>query len=142
MDLQNNRTFQKRIVVRLKKRADFLAAAAGRRFHSKWFGIQALPRLSDGDGLRLGLTVTKRTGTAVERNRIKRRLRPACEKAFQPFCNLDFNIVIVAKRELLKIDFTDLISELEKAVSIVCRNSAEKKRHKSSDKKSTGTDQK
>jgi ribonuclease P protein component len=80
---------------RLKKRADFVAAASGRRFHTERMTVQG--RLRDeavgegvcGDasvsheapGLRIGLTVTKRVGHAPERNRIKRRLREATRAA-------------------------------------------------------------
>ncbi len=62
-------------IERLKKRPDFLAAAAGRRFHTDRMTAQGRLRETGAGGLRLGFTVTKRVGHATERNRIKRRLR-------------------------------------------------------------------
>ena len=66
---------------RLTKRAEFLAAASGRRFHTERMTVQGRLRDGDGAGLRFGLTVTKKVGHATERNRIKRRLRAAIRDA-------------------------------------------------------------
>ncbi len=62
---------------RLIKRSDFLAAASGRRFHSERMTVQGRLRDDENPGMRVGFTLTKRVGNAVERNRIKRRLRAA-----------------------------------------------------------------
>ena len=69
-----------RTLGRLTKRPEFLAAAAGRRFHTERMTLQGRLRdtdAPDGAGLRFGFTVTKKVGHATERNRIKRRLRAA-----------------------------------------------------------------
>ena len=59
---------------RLRQRADFLAVANGARANSAAFVVQG--RLRDDAGpIRVGFTVTKKNGTATERNRIRRRLR-------------------------------------------------------------------
>ena len=59
---------------RLKKRADFIAAAQGPRIARPAFVVQS--RLRDDTGpTRIGFTVTKKVGTATERNRVRRRLR-------------------------------------------------------------------
>lgn len=62
---------------RLIKRRDFLAAASGRRFHSERMTVQGRLRDDETGSMRVGFTLTKRVGNAVERNRIKRRLRAA-----------------------------------------------------------------
>lgn len=112
-------------IERLKKRPDFLAAAAGRRYHTERMTAQGNLRSDDAAGLRLGFTVTKRVGHATERNRIKRRLRAAvaqvaaglpadlaCRKA---------DIVLVARRPALHADFAVLADDLRQAIPAVTR---------------------
>jgi ribonuclease P protein component len=59
---------------RLRQRADFLAVANGPRMNSAAFVVQSRARGDDGP-VRVGFTVTKKVGTATERNRVRRRLR-------------------------------------------------------------------
>ena len=59
---------------RLRQRADFLAVANGARASAAAFVVQSRHRNDDGP-IRVGFTVTKKNGTATERNRIRRRLR-------------------------------------------------------------------
>ncbi|HKM87694.1 MAG TPA: ribonuclease P protein component [Xanthobacteraceae bacterium] len=61
-------------VERLKRRSDFQAAAAGLRASGSAFVVQARRR-AVGGAVRIGFTVSKRVGNAVERNRVRRRLR-------------------------------------------------------------------
>ena len=59
---------------RLRQRADFIAAAGGRKLATAAFVLQARER-DDGGPARVGFTVSKKVGNAVERNRVRRRLR-------------------------------------------------------------------
>jgi ribonuclease P protein component len=62
---------------RLKRRADFLAAAArGRKAPMPGLVLQARARV-EGGPVRIGFTVTKKVGNAVVRNRTRRRLKEA-----------------------------------------------------------------
>jgi len=65
--------------VRLRRRREFLAAQNhphGRKFHTKYFLIIVAPRdAGDGSSGRLGITVSKKVGNAVARNRIRRLVR-------------------------------------------------------------------
>lgn len=64
-------------IERLRKRADFLAAARAPSCARGAVVVQARDR-ADGEALvRAGFTATKRIGGAVVRNRAKRRLREA-----------------------------------------------------------------
>ncbi len=113
---------------RLKQRKEFLATAKGARLHEAAFTLQAkLRQTEDGqkadlpDGRRFGLTVTKKTGNSVERNRIRRRLRAALREnpvtrgtvPNSPACDY----VIVARRECLSIRFADLTEKLDALVT-------------------------
>jgi ribonuclease P protein component len=103
---------------RILKRADFLAAAKAVRAYSAPFSLQARDR-KDDQGLRLGLTVTKKVGNAVERNRIRRRLRAAA-RAVLPQAGKDgFDYVVVARRASLTADFAELTGGLENTLKQV-----------------------
>lgn len=100
----------------LTRRSDFTAARKGKRAETRAFTIQALRR-GAGDGpARFGLTVTKKTGNAVERNRIKRRLRALVRAlpadAVSPGCDH----VLFARRDALKAPFSLMAAEAEQAL--------------------------
>lgn len=61
---------------RLSRSQDFDAVyRKGRSTSTRYLVLYWFPREEDGDEPRLGLAVPKSTGSAVQRNRIKRRLR-------------------------------------------------------------------
>lgn len=103
-------------LARLTKRAEFLRAAQGRRVHSRFLSLQVVRRTepeSEGGEPRFGLTVTKKVGNAVVRNRIRRRLRQALRSdALAPKPGHDY--VIVARRDVLTVPFTQLIEDLSR----------------------------
>jgi ribonuclease P protein component len=59
----------------LTRRADFLAANGGKRVPTPGFVLLVRARDDGDDAMRLGITVTRKIGNAVVRNRMKRRLR-------------------------------------------------------------------
>lgn len=109
-------------LARLTQRKQFLAAAEhGRRFRSSAFTVQVLdtaPRDagSEETALRLGLTASKKTGNAVKRNRIRRRLRVAAGIALAGQAERACDVVIVARAEVLGAGFETLVGELSVAL--------------------------
>lgn len=105
---------------RLRKRAEFLAAAKGRRLHTGAFSLQAAARApADTEEARFGLTVTKKEGNAVVRNRLRRRLREALRLAALPDARAGHDYVIVARRESLKTGFARLQQDIAGALARV-----------------------
>jgi ribonuclease P protein component len=112
-------------LARLTQRKQFLAAAdRGRRFRSSAFTVQVLDvspaREAEGsdardhDGLRLGLTASRKVGNAVKRNRIRRRLRVAAQQALAE--QADRPCDVVARAETLTAGFRTLVGELSVAI--------------------------
>ena len=99
---------------RLKRRRDFQAAARGARTGRSAFVLQTLERADEAPP-RLGLTVTKRTAQkAVERNRIRRRLREAANLAAgEARAGRDY--VLVGRRAALGVAFDVLVGDIAAA---------------------------
>lgn len=110
--LNQPRRFGLALMNRIVKRADFLAAAKAVRASSTSFSLQARDRKDDAE-LRLGLTVTKKVGNSVERNRIRRRLRAAARAVLPQAGKSGFDYVVVARRAALTAGFPELTSGLE-----------------------------
>jgi ribonuclease P protein component len=102
----------KKTVGRLKSRPQFLAVRAGEKRRGGFFLIEALDRKQPDAEPRVGFTVTKKHGNAVERNRMRRRLKEAVRLhggiAMQP----GHDYVVVARRDVLTAPFDALAQEL------------------------------
>jgi len=110
---------------RLKKRAEFLAAAKGRRQHQRGFVLQALQRSEMGAAARFGFTVTKKTGNSVIRNRIRRRLREIVRLDAAALAQPSTDYVLVGRIEALTAGFHELRGEFTRALKKI--HSAERK---------------
>ena len=97
---------------RLKRRADFRAAASGARAQSSGFVLQALRRSDEGCA-RVGFTVSRQVGNAVERNRVRRRLRELVRLARPGSLHAGHDYVLVARRTALGAPFGEMMQELE-----------------------------
>jgi ribonuclease P protein component len=107
-------------VERLKRRNEFRAVATGLRASGSTFVLQALRRSDDGPP-RVGFTVSKQVGNAVERNRVRRRLREivrlsAGADATPVGLCAGHDYVLVGRRAALKAPFSDMVRELDAAL--------------------------
>jgi ribonuclease P protein component len=100
---------------RLRQRADFLAVANGARVSSAAFALQARRRDDQGP-VRVGFTVTKKNGTATERNRIRRRLRELVKRLDVISMRPHHDYVLVGRREALTRDFAVMLDDLRSAL--------------------------
>ncbi len=74
-------------------------------------------------GLRIGFTVSRALGGAVQRNRMKRRLREAVRLTWPPAGSnvavVDVDIVINPKKSLLTVDFAAMVNEVTRAFVVI-----------------------
>ena len=108
---------------RLRQRADFLAVANGARASSAAFVVQRRSRDDQGP-VRVGFTVTKKNGTATERNRIRRRLRELVKRLGEVSLQAHSDYVLIGRRAALSSDFQNMLAELRQALSRLDRQSA------------------
>ena len=69
-------------------------------------------------GLRVGFTVGRALGGAVQRNRMKRRLREAVRMT-RPMQGISADVVINPKKSLLTNDFTAVVNEVSRAFVVI-----------------------
>jgi ribonuclease P protein component len=115
---------------RLKRRTDFRAAATGLRAAVPAFVLQARRRAEAGP-VRIGFTVSRQVGNAVERNRVRRRLREIVRLAAQSglaqggLAQGDLakagmhdghDYVLIGRRAALALPFREMRQELDAAL--------------------------
>jgi len=101
---------------RLTRRADFRAAAAGLRASVGLFVVQARRRAEDGPA-RIGFTVSRQVGNAVERNRVRRRLREIVRLSQGGGMHDGHDYVLIGRRAALAAPFGQMRQELDAALS-------------------------
>ena len=99
----------------LTRRTDFLAANRGTRVSRHGFVLLARP--NGGAGQRFGITVTKRIGNAVVRNRMKRRFRALLRELLPSVGLPDTDHVLIGREGGVERDFALLREELLAALS-------------------------
>jgi ribonuclease P protein component len=101
---------------RLRKRSEYLRVQAVRRgAKTPHFVVLSTPARTPIS--RIGITVTKRIGGAVQRNRVKRRVREFfrnCRSLLQP----PRDIVVIARTGAHELSFKDVESQLAQALRI------------------------
>ncbi|HXL13608.1 MAG TPA: ribonuclease P protein component [Bradyrhizobium sp.] len=100
---------------RLRQRADFLAVANGARAGNAAFVVQSRRR-DDNGPVRVGFTVTRKNGTATERNRIRRRLRELVRRLDVISMRPHSDYVLVGRRAALTSDFATMLDDLRSAL--------------------------
>lgn len=101
---------------RMTRRADFLAANRGLRQPMPGFVLLVRDRRDGDESLRLGITVTKKIGGAVVRNRMKRRFRALARELLPENGIAGADHVLIGREGGIERDFAALRAELEKAL--------------------------
>jgi ribonuclease P protein component len=118
--------------LRIKQRRDFLRVQqGGRKLHVEHFLVFVAPRVpivpstpSIGDAgtpetaapetlpTRLGITVTRKIGCAVVRNRIKRLVREVFRRNRERLPS-GLDLVFVAKQQAATLEYADVVADFE-----------------------------
>jgi ribonuclease P protein component len=130
-------------VITLKRRSEFLRVRKGARCARPAFVLEAKvrdvkDRMAAVEGARFGFTVTRQVGKAVERNRIRRRLKAAIAAAAGGHAKRDFDYVLIARRAALALPFDALVTDLIAALDRIHRSIPQRGRHKETGSKLAG----
>ena len=100
---------------RLRHRADFLAAASGAKAPTAAFVLQARKR-GDSGPVRVGFTVSRKVGTAVERNRVRRRLKEVVRLSAATGLSSGHDYVLIGRRAALSLPFEQITEDFKRAL--------------------------
>jgi ribonuclease P protein component len=106
---------------RIRQRAEYLhIQGRGRKLHTPNFICFGLSRQAPGEALeashpsppRLGVTVSRRVGGSVVRNRVKRLIREAYRRQKAAFPR-GTDLVVIARAEAAQVAYVDVVAELQ-----------------------------
>jgi ribonuclease P protein component len=104
---------------RVRHRQEFLRAQSeGKRVHTPHFVLVAIA--TEGGRQRLGITVSRRVGDAVRRNRVKRVVREVFRRhrtLFPPACD----VIVVARAGAAQLDYGRVLDEVVAAEAALRR---------------------
>jgi len=106
--------------LRIRRRNEFVALQrAGGGRHTEHFVVLVTARGDRGPS-RIGVTVTKRIGNAVERNRVKRRVREFFRQNRERLPG-ERDFVFIAKSGAERLSYADVARELSRGTGLSSR---------------------
>jgi ribonuclease P protein component len=108
-------------LIPIRRRADFLAANKAKRIPMPSFVLLVRARDDHDPSLRLGITVTKKIGNAVVRNRMKRRFRALGRELLPTLGLAGADHVLIGRESGVERDYAVLKAELAKALGKVVK---------------------
>jgi ribonuclease P protein component len=104
----------------IKKRSDFLAANRGKRYATPGFVLLVKDRQDESTDIRLGITITKKVGNAVVRNRMRRRFRALAQEMLGQNGQPGADHILIGRDTGIERDFDALRSDMIKALGKLC----------------------
>ena len=108
-------------LISIRKRSDFLAANAASRVATPGFVLLVRKRDDGDDVKRLGVTVTKKIGNAVIRNRMKRRFRALARDVIVTDGAAGADHILIGRAGGVERNFAVLRADLAKALAKAVR---------------------
>ncbi|GAB5487398.1 MAG: hypothetical protein Pars2KO_09680 [Parasphingorhabdus sp.] len=104
----------------IRKRPDFVAANRGKRFVAPGFVLLIHKRrdghIADAHSIRYGITVTKKIGNAVTRNRMKRRFRALITEILPEHGIAGADHILIGRKQAQEPAFDAMRADLEKGL--------------------------
>jgi ribonuclease P protein component len=95
---------------RLRKKRDFSKVfRVGKSIANRQFVLYFCQ--NDSDTIRLGISVSKKVGNAVTRNRVKRLVKEVV-RAWIPYIRSNFDLVLIARNPTAEMDFSQIKSSI------------------------------
>lgn len=95
----------------------------GEKYGAPGFLLLTRQNPENGDDIRFGLTVTKKLGNAVRRNRIKRRLRAVAREVLPASGAPGADYVFIARGAAYDRNFDVMLDDLKRALLRLGRKS-------------------
>jgi ribonuclease P protein component len=100
----------------IKKRSEFLAANRGKRQATSGFVLLVFDRRDEDATKRLGITITKKVGNAVVRNRMRRRFRELARELLAKHGRPGADHILIGRDSGIERDFGVLRSDMTRAL--------------------------
>ena len=105
----------------IKKRSDFLAANRGKRYATPGFVLLVKDRQDEQPDIRLGITITKKVGNAVVRNRMRRRFRALAQEMLAEKGKSGADHILIGRDGGIERDYGALRADMAKALEKLCQ---------------------
>ena len=103
-------------LITIKKRPEFIRSnKLSKKIYTPNFIIQKLESKKNENMPHFGFTITKKIGSAILRNKIKRRLKSIIRELLKykdKYFDFSFNYILICKKEIVKVSYDDLENEL------------------------------
>ena len=103
-------------LITIKKRSEFTRSNKfSKKIHTSNFIIQKLESNTIDKIPHFGFTITKKIGSSIIRNKIKRKLKSIIRELLKyrdKYFDLSFNYILICKKEIVKVSYDDLENEL------------------------------
>jgi len=97
-----------------------LAANRGKRYATPGFVLLVKDRQDESTEIRLGITITKKVGNAVVRNRMRRRFRALAQEMLGQNGKAGADHILIGRDSGIERDFGALRSDMAKALGKLC----------------------